>query len=134
MPRLLESRKQPGFTLVELSVVSAVIAVLLGLLLPAVQKVREAANRAACTNNLKQLGLALHHFADSRGGFPPARVVGPASQAGFRWPTRHGWGSFILPYLEQQALSDQYRWDLNLNDPAGQEGASTQLKTFPCPP
>jgi prepilin-type N-terminal cleavage/methylation domain-containing protein/prepilin-type processing-associated H-X9-DG protein len=133
MPQLLDTRKRPGFTLVELLVVIVIISVLLGLLLSAVQKVREAANRTACTNNLKQLGLALHHFADNRGGFPPAKVVGPAPRVGVPWPTRHGWGSFILPYVEQQALYDQYRWDLNLGDPAVQGVASTQLKVFHCP-
>ena len=113
---MMQSRK--AFTLIELLVVIAIIAVLIGLLIPAVQKVREAANRMSCTNNLKQIGLACHHFADGHGGkFPPVKVDGPAPQVGVPGPTKHGLGVFLLPYLEQQALSDLYRWDLGAGDP-----------------
>src|SRR5437016_9812592 len=105
-------RPRQAFTLLELLVVIAIIAVLIGLLLPAVQKVREAANRSKCTNNLKQLGLAVHHYHDARGEFPAALLNVP-NPGGTTDPTAHSWTPQILPYIEQSALFAQYRFDLN---------------------
>lgn len=100
-----KSRKQRGFTLVELLVVIAIIGILIALLLPAVQAAREAARRSQCTNNLKQIGLALHNYHDALRTFPSGVVNFPAkAMADTRgW----GWGALILPYLEQSALHDQ---------------------------
>jgi prepilin-type N-terminal cleavage/methylation domain-containing protein/prepilin-type processing-associated H-X9-DG protein len=126
-------RARHGFTLIELLVVIAIIAVLIGMLLPAVQKVREAANRVACTNNLKQIGLALHHFHDARRKFPPGVVVGPYPEAGVMTTATHGNGPFLLPYLEQQALADQYHWQLDSSDWQNQPVVSRQLKVLQCP-
>jgi len=126
-------RLRRGFTLIELLVVIAIIAVLIGLLLPAVQKVREAANRLSCGNNLKQLGLALHQFHNAQGRFPPGQVRGPYPAAGVYRPVRHGWAVFILPYVEQQPLYDLYHWDQDSGGPANQGVVAHPLKNFWCP-
>src|SRR5262245_23836079 len=109
MPRSLHCKVRRGFTLLEVLVVIAIIAVLIGLLLPAIQKVREAANRSKCTSNLRQLGLALHQYENVHGKFPPAQVEGPFPEAGVTATVNHGWGPFILPFIEQLELDRKYR-------------------------
>ncbi|MDO5581608.1 MAG: DUF1559 domain-containing protein [Planctomycetia bacterium] len=98
-----------GFTLVELLVVIAIIGMLIGLLLPAVQAAREAARRMQCTNNLKQIGIALHNYHDTVGQFPPGYLVNevksPQTDYGDTGPG-WGWGTLILPFSEQAALSN----------------------------
>ena len=133
MHRSLPVRTRPGFTLLELLVVTAIIAVLIGLLIPAVQKVREAANCISCFNNLKQIGLALHGFHDNHRKFPPGQVQGPYPEAGVFWKVNHGWAVFILPHLERQPLHAAYQWDHNLADPGNQGVVARPLKVFQCP-
>src|SRR5438270_741385 len=127
MVRLLRRR---GFTLIELLVVIAIIAILIGLLVPAVQKVREAANRTTCQNNMKQLGVAIHNHHNTVKYFPPSatsQVFNPG------WAPTHGWGQFLLSYLEQDNLGRQYQWTSNWYDPANQPVVTTPLSVMLCP-
>ena len=146
MPRQ-DSSKPAGFTLIELLVVIAIIAILIGLLLPAVQKVREAAARATCQNNLHQLGLAMHNFHNAEGGFPPARWDVP-TYPGFTAlnvaaPPRISWVPFLMPYLEEANLQRIYHMDRAYQDPlndgkppyTGNNAGPNQvvIKTLVCP-
>ena len=128
LPQPSPRRAQPpGFTLIELLVVIAIIGVLISLLLPAVQKVREAANRASCSNNLKQLGLALHNYHDSFDAFP-------AGKRNVTNSNHQSWEPYIFPYLEQDNLYKQYHFDVNWSNTMNDSGIlQTRIKTMMCP-
>jgi|SRR6516164_10145615 prepilin-type N-terminal cleavage/methylation domain-containing protein/prepilin-type processing-associated H-X9-DG protein len=122
--------RRHGFTLIELLVVIAIIGILIALLLPAVQKVREAAGRMSCTNNLKQIGLALHHYHDCYRSFPPGGVTeGPCCTT----PSGATWTIHILPFLEQDTLYKRYDFTKTNEDPANAFVRTNFLKIYACP-
>ena len=131
-------RDRNGFTLIELLVVIAIIAILIGLLLPAVQKVREAAARMTCSNNLKQVGLGIHNYESALQFFPPARVDTQcgvlAPEVGVTAPdVQHGFFTFILPYLEQDNVFKLYSLNATWSATANQPATANVIKSFICP-
>ena len=133
MRQFSTAARRRGFTLIELLVVIAIIAVLIGLLVPAVQKVREAANRMACANNLHNLGLALHNYHGANKRFPPGAVGPFANLPQFATLKSHALGAYLLPWLEQEALFRQYSWNDSWWDPPNQAVVNTQLAIWQCP-
>jgi prepilin-type N-terminal cleavage/methylation domain-containing protein/prepilin-type processing-associated H-X9-DG protein len=144
-------RRRNGFTLIELLVVVGIMAILIGLLLPAVQKVRESAARTQCRNNLKQIGLALQLYHDKTGAFPPAYVFNPPPVLSmvipepqvYDWvppppippPQAPGWGwaALILPEIEQGNLSQQIDYTLPVEAPTMLNQRTVLQKIYTCP-
>ena len=131
-----------GFTLIELLVVIAIIAILIGLLLPAVQKVRESAARMKCQNNLKQVGLGMNNFHSAYGCFAPGGLSGATDNVSLSAARRagvttsgviHSWSPFLLPYIEQDNVYKQYSFAVNWNNAANQAAIANVIPAFQCP-
>ena len=134
--------RRPGFTLIELLVVIAIIAILIALLVPAVQKVREAAARTQCLNNLKQIGLAMNSYESQTKHFPPGALRSPASgtvSAFFKKfgitanGVEHSWAPFILPHLDQGNVANLYKIDSDCKSAVNQTARETPINVFLCP-
>jgi prepilin-type N-terminal cleavage/methylation domain-containing protein/prepilin-type processing-associated H-X9-DG protein len=146
MPRSF--RERPGFTLIELLVVIAIIAILIGLLLPAVQKIREAANRIKCTSNMRQLGLACHNYESAMGGFPYNAITKNNSQPPYipfdagTIPAQGNTGGTqgrssvlvaLLPYVEQNNITPIYWYNVDWSDPRNVAALQIKFGLFRCP-
>ncbi len=130
---MVRRNARAGFTLIELLVVIAIIAILIGLLLPAVQKVREAAARMKCSNNLKQIGLGMHNYESANQKFPPGFTSRPASLDGDGLGTGWGWAAYLLPQMEQDNLFRQINLANDILHPGLTAVRTTVLPGFRCP-
>jgi len=135
---MLGKENRHGFTLVELLVVIAIIGILVALLLPAIQAAREAARRSQCSNNLKQLVLAVHNYADTHNTFPSGFITNVPQDPTVLERSNWGWGALVLPYVEQGSLHSQLDVNLralhdNLLTTSELAALQTPLETFICP-
>lgn len=130
------TRRQRGFTLIEVLVVIAVIAIVIALLLPAIQQARDAARRAVCKSNLKQIALALHNYETMHGTFPPGYIHKFGSPGSASEPANHAglaWGAMLLPQLEQAALYEELNPDVPVWNTVNLKARETHLPVFLCP-
>jgi prepilin-type N-terminal cleavage/methylation domain-containing protein len=125
--------KRRGFTLIELLVVIAIIAILIALLLPAVQQAREAARRTQCRNNLKQIGLALHNYHDVHNTLPSGWIGAAGGVHDIAGNNNFGWSVFLLPYIDQAPLYNQFNFNVGILDPVHNEERVQILPFFRCP-
>ena len=125
-------KRRSGFTLIELLVVIAIIAVLLGLLLPAVQRVRESASRLKCQNNLHQIGIALNSYYERNQNFPPgyvSQVAADNSDLGPGW----GWAAYLLDDMDQSTIKQQINFNLQISDPGNAAVRVLNIPSYNCP-
>lgn len=120
-------RKNRAFTLVEMLVVITIIGLLMGLLLPAVQAAREAARRTSCQNNLKQIGIGLHHYHDTFGRFPSGWIA-DCAEGEPGW----GWAALMLPYIEQSNLKNVVDYNAHIDDDANTISRAQPIELFFC--
>ncbi len=125
--------RRRGFTLIELLVVIAVIAILIAMLLPAVQQAREAARRAQCQNNLKQIGLAMHNYHDTNQSFPQGWIGVTSNQSDVNGINGWGWASKLLYQMDQKPLYQQIDFKRGITDPANASILTKVLPAFRCP-
>lgn len=130
---MFRQKSSRGFTLIELLVVIAIIGILVALLLPAVQQAREAARRTQCRNNLKQIGLALHNYHDTHNTLPPGWIGATAGVHDVEGINGLGWAVFLLPYMDQGPLYNQFNFNLSILDAMHNEERVQILPAYRCP-
>jgi prepilin-type N-terminal cleavage/methylation domain-containing protein/prepilin-type processing-associated H-X9-DG protein len=126
-------RSRQAFTLIELLVTIAIIGILVALLLPAVQKIRSAADRVRCANNLKQMGLACQNYHDMFAAFPPGYVTYVGTTNTSVTSPGWGWSAFLLPYVEQENLFRAINFNLLIEDPTNAVAVQTPVPVYICP-
>ncbi len=135
--RMPGRRNRPGFTLVELLVVIAIIAILIALLLPAIQAAREAARSTVCSNNLRQMGIAMHVYHEAMDQFPPGGITGDApfidNRSDWSGPNWSNWAIELLPYIEETYLYEQYVHEARNEDSVNEEVRRALVPTYTCP-
>ena len=130
--RLLSGmKKQPGFSLVELLVIIAILAILIAMLLPAVQAARSAARRMQCTSHMRQLGIAIHQYLSVHGVFPPSKAE--FSYANPNRNYRHNLIAFLLPYMERVHVYEKYTFDVNWQNAQNRAARQTRIPILICP-